>query len=131
MREESRRLSIAEIQIVELKRRLADAEARIARLELMLNQMTGGGGGGGGTLGSFWCRSPGFAAATGTWPTITPASNASVTIYQSVGGALVSYASSQTVYWYYKDASTVNKLMAVSQNTDGTWDALLDSCTAV
>jgi hypothetical protein len=42
----------------------------------------------------------------------------------------VSYTTG-TVYWYYKDASTAGKLMAVSQNTDGTWDALLDSCTVV
>lgn len=130
MREESRRLSIAEIQIVELKRRLFDAEARIARLELMLSQVQGGTGGGGGTSGMFWCKSPGFAAASGSWSSITPSTGVA-DVYRSTGGALVSFSASQTINWYYKDASVAGKLVAVSQNTDGTWDAILDSCTAI
>lgn len=114
-----------------LASRLTRAESRLVTAEQQLPKVWGGSGGGGGTpTYSYRIKSPGFSAATGSFPTLTP-SSATVDVYQSVGGALVLYAASQTIYWYYKDASTSGRLMSVLPNADGSWDAILDSCTGV
>jgi hypothetical protein len=130
MREETRRLSICEIQIVELKRRLRELGDILARAEGMISQLPGTTGGGGGGSQHGWCESPGFAAATGTWPSITPSSG-SADVYQGTSGALSLVATAATIHWWYKDASVAGKLVAVEPNTDGSWDAIVDSCTAI
>ncbi|MDG3003255.1 hypothetical protein [Paludisphaera mucosa] len=79
-----------------------------------------------------WCRIPsgGVLAATGTWPALTPKTFVA-DVYENSAGALALVASSATIYWWYKDSALANKLVACIANDDGTYDALLDSCTVV
>lgn len=128
-----------------------EVEARLVRLEIILNavlaaldkvsarqddqeqkqrNMPDAGGSGNSSAGVFWCRSPGISAATGTWPSITPATG-TADVYQDVGGTLTLVATSATIRWWYKDASVVNKLMEVVAAGDGGWDGVLDSCSVV
>ena len=131
-------MNAAEQRIVHLEQLIAADEAAIANLQnqvaaLNQAQRTGqasspGAGGGGGS--TYWCHSPGIAAATGSWPTLTPSSG-TADVYQDVAGTLTLFKASQTIRWFYKDASTAGKLMAVTSCADGNWDGLLDSCTGV
>jgi hypothetical protein len=113
-------------------RTLADVLARLARAEVNIQQSQGGGGfGGGGAVRSYWCRTPGtVAVATGTWPSLTP-TTFTADVYLSDSGALTSFATGATIYWWYKDAAAANKLVGLLPNGDGTYDARHDSCTAV
>ncbi len=131
-----------------LVNRLQDLEARYERLLLTVQQFarqvanlanqiqqvqgqTGGGGsGGGGTI--YWARMPSaVAAATGSWPTLTPSTFTS-DIYVDLAGTLTRVAFSQTVRWFYKDAGISGSLVPVEPVDSGTnWDAIANSCTAV
>jgi len=128
-----------EPRIREIERRLEQLQHENARLQGLLNEtqqslnrawMNSPAGGGGGGAGAFWAESPGFAAATGTWPALTPDFDAA-DVYQDVSGSLVLVATGATIYWWYKDASTAGKLLMVLPNGDGTYDAILDSCSAI
>lgn len=125
-REQERRLNI-------LDRRLRLAEDRIAEAAQALPRvLAGGGGNGDGSASrSYWCRTAGtVAAATGTWPSLSPATFVA-DVYVSDAGALVSVATSATIYWWYKDTAAASKLVGLIPNGDGTYDARHDSCTAV
>ncbi len=131
-----------------LLNRLQDLEARYERLLLTVQQLSrqianlanqiqqtqgqsgGGQSGGAGTV--YWARMPSaVAAATGSWPTLTPSTFTS-NIYADVSGTLVLQATSQTVRWFYKDAGASGSLVPVEPVDSGAnWDAIANSCTAV
>jgi hypothetical protein len=123
--EQERRLNL-------LDRRLKLAEDRIAEASQAIPRILAGGGGGDGSASrSYWCRtSASVAAATGTWPSLSPATF-TADVYVSDGGALVQAATGATIYWWYKDTAAANKLVGLVPNGDGTYDARHDSCTAV
>jgi type II secretory pathway pseudopilin PulG len=88
---------------------------------------------GSGANSVYWTQAPsgGIAAATGTWPEITPTTFAA-SIYIDSGGTLSLVASSQTVRWFYEDSAAANTLVPVEPAQDsGAWDAIGNSCTAV
>lgn len=118
----------------ELSRRLAHAEARIASAEQNVSKLwnNAGGGGGGGTGKAYWCKSPsgGIAAATSTWPTLSPASF-TADVYQDVAGTLTLFSAGATVYWWFKDTDSGNRLIPCTANGDGSFDAVANSCTRV
>ncbi len=128
-----------------LVNRLLDLEARFERQRLLIqalqrqlaalaatpaNAVSGGGSGGGGIV--YWARMPStVAAATGSWPTLSPSTFTS-DIYVDVAGTLTLVASSQTVRWFYKDSAASGSLIPVEPTDNGTaWDAIGNSCTAV
>lgn len=132
-------------------------EMRVARLELdnqaLKNQLAamaraldqvaqaqrvgqlGGYNGGGGSPGkAYWCVGDGTArAATGTWPSLTPATFTS-DVYEFVGGVQTLVGSGKTINWPYKDAmsTTAGKLIPCVLNGDQTtYDADMESCLKV
>jgi hypothetical protein len=112
-------------------RTLSDVLSRLARVETNLQQIPSGGSGGGAPVRSYWCRpSAAVAAATGTWPSLTPATF-TADVYVSDAGSLASAATGATVYWWYKDGIAANKLVGLTPNGDGSYDGRHDSCTAV
>jgi hypothetical protein len=131
-----------------LNTRLKELEARFERLivdhqllktqiaalnnQLQALQGQGGNGQGGGWGQLYWAHAAsGISAATGSWPTITPATFTS-DIYADVGGTWAKQATSQTVRWFYKDTAAANSLVPVVPCDGGTaWDAIGNSCTAV
>lgn len=121
-----------EARIKWLDRRLRVAEDQIAEALQSIPRMLGGGGGDGGAPArSYWCRTSGsVAAATGTWPSLTPATF-TADVYANDSGSLSSVATGATIYWWYKDGIAVNKLVGLTPNGDGTYDGRHDSCTAV
>jgi hypothetical protein len=134
---------------------VTNLEGRIIRLELLLQsaqdalrkldgragsleqqarqplaQMWQGGGSGGDPI-PLWAITPGaVAAATGTWPTLTPSTFTS-DVKKDVAGVLTAVATGATIRWFYKDGATIGKLVPVMDNGDGTYDARADSCTRV
>ncbi len=88
--------------------------------------------GGGNANAIFWAHAPSaVAAATGSWPTLSPSTFTS-DIYIDQGGALTLAASSQTVRWFYKDSAASGSLIPVAPTDNGAnWDAIGNSCTAV
>lgn len=130
MSEEAVRIRIVEEQNTDLRRRLTDAETRLARLETMLTQVAGGSGGGGGSLSSFWCLTPGTGGpATGTWGTITPVTF-TADVYQTISGAQSLLVAGATIYWWYNDTYAASKPIPLMSNGDGTYDAIAEGCTA-
>ena len=130
-----------EPRILEIERRLEQLRHELGRMQALLtetqqslnrawmNSPAGGSGGGGQAL---WTISPGggIAAATGTWPTLTP-TTFTAAIYSDVGGTLTEVTPSATVRWFYKDTDPGNRLLAVFDNGDGSYDIVVDSCTRV
>lgn len=118
------RLEVELRQAVQLIRDLQVGLGTVAQ-----NQWAGptSGGGGGGTSGAFFCFPTSLAAATGTWPTITPASQ-SLAVYQVVSGALTSVSASATVYNFYKAAATASRIASCVANGDGTYSLTAQSC---
>ncbi len=112
------------LEILRLKRQLAALAATPA------NAVSGYGSGGGGTV--YWARMPSaVAAATGSWPTLTPSTFTS-NIYADVSGTLVLQAASQIVRWFYNDVGASGSLVPVEPVDSGAnWDAVANSCTAV
>ncbi len=112
---------------------IGDLQAAIGRLQQPAYNPAGGQGGssgGGGTL--CWAHAPStIAAATGSWPTLTPSTFTS-DVYQDVAGTLTLVASSQTVRWFYKDSAASGSLIPVMAVDSGShWDAIGNSCTVV
>ncbi len=111
---------------------LQDMQQSIGRLQqpAMFAVPSGGGPSGGGTL--CWAHAPStIAAATGSWPTLTPSTFTS-DVYQDVAGTLTLVASSQTVRWFYKDSAASGSLIPVMAVDSGShWDAIGNSCTVV
>jgi hypothetical protein len=115
------------------ERNYQDVISRLNQLQQQMRTIPAGAGpgGGGGMQQVCWCRTPGsVSAATGSWPSLTPATF-SADIYQDTGGTLTQVASSATVRWFYKDTAAANKLVPCFPNPDGTYDAVAESCTAV
>ena len=128
--------------------RLGQLEARFERLRLdlqdcqrklttALQQIRDGQAkyvapGGGSANSIFWCQAPSaIAAASGTWPDLTP-TTFTANIYVDQGGSLNLVASSQTVRWFYFDSAAINTLIPVEPADNGSaWDAIGNSCTAV
>lgn len=80
----------------------------------------------------YFVVSPGFSAATGTSPSLSPNVQTGLTVYKDVNGTQTQHLTGQTVRWFYKDAGSAGKLVAVVPSADGaSWDALLDSCTRI
>lgn len=129
MAEADRRCNILEMQVVELKRRLADASARIDRAELMLGQRGGGAGGGGGASAYYVCMTPasGSWEATGTWPTSTPGSF-TADVYKVVGGAHTLVVEDATIYNDYFASPANSKLVTITPCGDGSFGILGESC---
>jgi hypothetical protein len=134
-----------------LVNRLGQLEARFERLAFQVQalygqvqalatqiagvqQQTGGGQQGGGSGTIYWAHTPSsVAAATGSWPTLTPSTFTS-DIYVDQAGTLTLAASSQTVRWFYKDVAAAGSLVPVEPvNVGGAlaWNAIGNSCTAV
>jgi len=128
--------------------RLEQLEARFERLRLdlqdiqrkltqALQQIRDGQArytptGGGGANAIFWCQAPSaIGPATGTWPSIAPATF-TADVYVDQSGTLTLVASSQTIRWFYIDIAATGTLIPI-EPTDGgaNWDALGNSCTAV
>lgn len=88
--------------------------------------------GGGSANAIFWAQAPSaIAAATGSWPTLTPSTFTS-DIYVDLAGTLTLVAGSQTVRWFYKDTAASGSLIPVEPTDNGTaWNAIANSCTAV
>jgi hypothetical protein len=122
------RLLRVENDLTAIKRQLDDIFQQLGKIAQ--NQFApgnvglGSGGGGGNT---FFCLPTALGAATGTWPSLTPASQ-SLTVYQVVSGALSSVGSA-TVYNFYPAATVASKVLQVKANGDGTYSAVAQSCT--
>jgi hypothetical protein len=126
-------------RVREIERRLSRAlrdidatKAQVRELSQMLPRAWANGDpgadGGGGSL--YLTRCPGVAAASGTWPTLTPSSY-TADVYDTAGGSLVLVQASATIYWWYLDGADEGKLAPVAKNSDGTYYAVLDTCTGV
>lgn len=119
---------------LELLRRQMDAmDQKLTALGQLLNsafRQPWGSGGGSGT--SYWIKSPGFSAATGSFPSLTPDTATGVSVYSNVSGTMTLYQASQDIYWWFKDAGTADRLVMVLPTADGlAWDAVVESCTGV
>ncbi len=121
------------------ERLIVDFQAMRGQVAILNNQLQsqqsqgGNQPGSGGSGGLYWAQAPSaIAAATGSWPTLTPTSFTS-DIYCEVGGTLTLQAAAQTVYWFYKDIAAINSLIPVEPSISGggAWDAIGNSCTAV
>lgn len=84
----------------------------------------------GGRLGCYYCQpSSTIAAATGSWPTQTPGTG-TYDVYQDQGGALVKVDGSPfTIQNFYKASIAANKVVVVTPNGFGQWNADAQSCT--
>jgi hypothetical protein len=127
-------LSEVEIRLNELQYYLNDLAQKVDEaLQQFPRAWQAGGGGSSSPSYLHWCRVPsgGSGAATGTWPTLTQATF-EADVYGNVSGTLTLAAEGATIYWKYLDAADEGKIVPVVKNADGsTWDAVLDSCTAV
>lgn len=80
-----------------------------------------------GSQGHAWCRLGGsLAAATGTWPSLTPAST-TVTAYRSSGGSLTSLGT-VTIYNWRNVAWAASKTTYLVGNPDGSYDVVDQDC---
>lgn len=83
----------------------------------------------GGASQILWCQLPSaLAAATGTWPNLTPTSVTGVTIYRSVNGALVALSGTWKVYNYYSVGFVTGKTTSVTACGDDTFQVVEQSC---
>jgi hypothetical protein len=129
---ESRILEI-ERRLEMLRRQMDAMDQKLTSLGQLLNQAyrQSWSGSGSGTGTSYWIKSPGFSAATGSFPSLTE-STGTADVYSDVSGTMTLYQSSQTIRWWYKDAGTANRLVMVLPTADNTaWDAVVESCTGV
>jgi hypothetical protein len=122
------RICRLEMLLSSINRTLAKVDQRLDNLESQIRQIPPGGGGGG-AVAAFWVKGT-FAAGAGSWPGITPTVQ-TLDVYRDVGGVPTLFAAGATVRWFYLDASGANKLIPVTPNGDGTYDAINASCTGV
>lgn len=128
------RLEQLEARFERLRLDLQDAQRKLTQA---LQQIRDGQSryvptGGGSANAILWAQAPSaIAAATGSWPTLTPSTFTS-DIYVDLAGTLTLVATSQTVRWFYKDSAASGSLIPVEPTDNGTaWDAIANSCTAV
>jgi hypothetical protein len=86
----------------------------------------GGGGGGGGSL--FAMPGSTVAAATGTYPTGTPASF-TANVYTTAGGTMTLSATGATIYNWFPAALTASKICFVVADGTGDYVVVTQSCT--
>jgi hypothetical protein len=118
--------------VLEMGRKLRKVEDIAARASQNVQVgFPGGGGGGGAAAASYWVMpaAGGLPGSTGTFPSIIP-SSVNMTVYQSIGGAL-NVVGVRTCYWWYRDALPQYTHCPASDNGDGTFDLLANSCTPV
>jgi hypothetical protein len=128
-------------RFLELERRMAQLERRLSQVDSKATQagqsvaqvwsLSPSPTTGGGAQSAYWVMSPsgGFAASTGGFPTITP-SALTLTVYQDVGGVLTAIGTA-VCKWFFRDACPQYMLLALQPNGDGSFDVLLNGCTAV
>jgi len=123
-----------------LVNRLLDLEARFERLRVVLQGIQrqlaalastsanayGGNGGSGGVVYSM--VGVVIAAATGSFPTLTPGSVTGATVYSLVGGSPVTVSTNATVYNQMQAATVVTKTIMLGANPDGTYSVITQSC---
>jgi len=127
-----------------LVNRLGQLEARFERLILQfqalwsqvqalatkiagLQQQAGSGQGGGGGV-CFSMAGVVIAAATGSFPTLTPGSVTGQTVYSLIGGTPTAVSTNATVYNQMQAATVVTKTIMLGMNPDGTYSAIAQSC---
>jgi hypothetical protein len=127
-------------RVLEIERRLNRVLRDLAALQAQIKEVSQAlprawtnngpsGDGGGGSL--CWARTPSsVSAATGTWPSLTP-SSFTADVYRRTGTDLALVKEDATIYWWYLDGADSGKLVPCVKNADGSYDAVVDSCTAV
>ncbi len=122
------RILILERWAKDAARTIAELTGRIGRLEDKAAAQGGAASGGGGSGGFFVCQGLGLAAATGTWPSITPSST-TADVYRESGGGLTIAATAATIYNFSPDATDSAKRQFLAGNGDGTYTVSTQSCT--
>jgi hypothetical protein len=125
------RMQVTE-QRVEYLKRLIDALTQqiqnafqTARMAFQQPATTSGGSG-----GMFYCAPSGsIAAASGVPGTGTPGGPVTANVYRITGGAYVLATASASIYNAMLSATTASRVLAVSDNGDGTYTAISQSCT--
>ena len=97
---------------------------KIAQNQWATQGMGGGGGAGGGV---FFCLPTALGGATGTWPSLTPASQ-SLAIYQAQGTSFISLGTA-TVYNWLPAATVASKVCVVLPDGAGNYIVISQSCT--
>jgi hypothetical protein len=77
----------------------------------------------------YFCQpSSSVSGATGTWPSITPASF-TADVYQASRATLTKYVTSATIYNWYAASLDANKTTNVKPDGSGAFVAIAESCT--
>lgn len=85
----------------------------------------------GGSSSAAWglCQlSSTLAAATGTWPSITPQTQSSISIYEPASGSLSLISSSSVIYNWRNVSWAAAKTSYVTKGLDGTWSIVDQDC---
>jgi hypothetical protein len=116
-----------ENDLTAIKRQLEDVYQQLGKLAQ--NQWVPGtmGGGGGAATAIYFCLPTSLAGATGTWPSLTPATQ-SLTVYQVVSGSLSSIGTA-TVKNYFPAATAASKVLLVLPDGAGNFIATAQSCS--
>ena len=78
--------------------------------------------------GAYFCLPTTLGAATGSWPSLTPGSQAGLTVYQASGTSLTSLGTF-TVYNWFPATPAASKVLMVFPDDDGNFVAGPQSCT--
>ncbi len=120
------RFELSRLAYQQLAAQVAGLASQLANQQLGQLQQPGGGGG-----GIAYAIAPTvISAATGTFPSETPGSVASQTIYALVGGAETALPGTSTVYNRMAAATVAisGKTIMVGANPDGTYSVITQSC---
>lgn len=107
---------------------LTDQVGNLAQQQYQPSGGTTGGSGGGATV--FFANHLNLAAATGTWPSITPAGPVTADVYKVGGGAMVLVQAGAAIYNALPDATDNTKRQVLGPNGDGTYSVISQSCSA-
>ncbi len=124
------RVIILERWMKDAARTLGEFAGRLKRIEdkQAYNSGSGGGGGGSGTT-VYFANNLTLAAATGTWPTITPTST-TADVYKEDSSGLVIAKAGATIYNFLPDATNAANRQILGSNGDGTFSVSSQSCSA-
>lgn len=113
-------------------RNYQDLLARVNAMQQQFRAIQSGGGfgGGSGMQQVCWAKCPTDTVGTTAWPTLGRVSFTS-DIYIGSGSSGTKVATGATVWVTYKDTIKSGKLVPCLPNPDGSYDAILDSCTSV
>lgn len=82
-----------------------------------------------GASGHLWCQFSGtLNGATGSWPSLTPGSLSSQTVYTSNNGALTAQPGTRKVWNWYSTSFTTGKTTLLLPNGDGSCDVAEQDC---